>query len=148
MTYQEYKSPYSITEHVRYNRGPDTNTYTGIIVAVRFTFASVSFDIVEDKSSTLHEKILLDYIEASLQPNYYIDCRLPNVVELENNLFTEKVGYNEIIFGKPKSILAPPHVSSVEEIINAPSRNTMLSEDTMQPERVKQQLKKGEQDAA
>ena len=142
MTYQEYKTPFGITERVRYNMGPDTNTYTGIIVGVRFTFAALSFDIIDDKTSQLHEKIRLEWIEASLATKLFVDFRLPTLVEQENNLFTDRMGYGETIFDKPTSIMSPPHVSGVEEMINAPSKkNILLSDDQMQPDRVKQQFK-------
>lgn len=127
MLYQEYKSKYWITEHVAFRLGEFLKT--GIILAVKFRYRSTTYDIVDDETGLTHEDVKLADIEGKVkEPDYILDNRTPNVVELENNLFTDRMGSEgSIIFGKPTNVLAPPHVSGVDMMINSDSPNVPVT---------------------
>jgi len=112
MTHQEYKSEYGIRHHVQFTvRGEtkqDDVDHSGIIVAVKFTYANIFFDIIDDNDNKLFEKVPFTDIvgRISVQNEFMIDKRIPNEVEQLNNLYSEKIGcYGKIVFNKPATVM-------------------------------------------
>lgn len=131
MVQQEYKSPFSITEYVRYKNGESTES--GIIIGVRFTLNSICYSIVNDVTSDVYESIPLSDIIETIEPDYLKDPVMPTRVQQENNLFKMRVGYGEVIFGKPISILSAPHANTLDLIIHGvkPNGHDLLKDDAI-----------------
>jgi hypothetical protein len=109
---QEYKSEYGIRDHVLFTVRGETKEqdvdYSGIIVAVKFTYANNFFTIVDDVNLKKHKKIPITDIVGRIcvENEFLVDKRIPNEVEQFNNLYSEKIGcYGKIIKVTPKSVL-------------------------------------------
>lgn len=112
MTHQEYKSEYGIRHHVQFTvRGEtkqDDVDYSGIIVAVKFTYTNIFFDIIDDAYNKAYKDVPFSDIvgRISVQNEFLIDKRIPNEVEQINNLYSEKIGcYGKIIQNKPATVM-------------------------------------------
>jgi hypothetical protein len=113
MVHQEFKSKYSITEHVVFKK--EEEWFSGIIAAVKFRFRSTSYDIVDDETNELHKEIPASIITGTISPEYLTVARIPSEIELENNLFTDIVGdEGKLVKSRPISIFAPPHISFID----------------------------------
>lgn len=112
MTHQEYKSEYGIRQHVQFTVRGETKEqdidYSGIIIAVKFTYANIFFDIIEDVNNKMFKEIpFTDIVSCiSVQNEFLIDKRIPNHVEQLNNLYSEKIGcYGKIIINNPPTVI-------------------------------------------
>lgn len=112
MPNQEYKSEYGIRDHVQFTVHSETKEddteYTGIITAIKFTYANIFFDIIDDGVNKIFKEVPFTDIGGiiSVEKDFIVDHRVPNEIEQLNNLYAEKIGcYGKIIFNKPSSVL-------------------------------------------
>ena len=112
MPNQEYKSEYGIRDHVQFTvRGvtkADDVDYSGIITAIKFTYANIFFDITDDAFNKVFKEVPFTDIvgRIAVENNFIIDQRVPNEVEQLNNLYSEKIGcYGKIINNRPPSVI-------------------------------------------